>query len=133
MTASRSLPSIERTATVSLFDYDDNELGRELTAARARIASLEETNAELNTQLAVNRLFIDELERKMRLIGKCTEELLQRIEHDAEQERQLQESPDYAALGYEETQVGKTGQFTLDVWVDRLLFSMLDAGVDWVR
>jgi hypothetical protein len=40
---------------------------------------------------------------------------------------------DYAALGYEETELGTTGVFTLDVWVDRLLWSLLDAGLDWCR
>lgn len=40
---------------------------------------------------------------------------------------------DYEAMGYPETEVGNRGQFLLDVWVDRLLFAMLDAGVDWFR
>lgn len=39
--------------------------------------------------------------------------------------------PDYEALGYPETMLGSTGRHTLDVWVDRRLYVMMGAGVDW--
>jgi hypothetical protein len=44
-----------------------------------------------------------------------------------------EKEPDYEALGYPETELGITGVFTLDIWVDRLLWCLLDAGVDWCR
>lgn len=46
-------------------------------------------------------------------------------------EREPESEPDYEALGYPETTVRHPGCHTLDVWADRLLWAMADAGLDW--
>lgn len=40
---------------------------------------------------------------------------------------------DYEALGYPETQQLNPGRFKVDKWVDRLLWQMEEAGVNWAR
>lgn len=83
-------------------DYDDHELGRELTAANARIASLEEANAALNARLEAH----EELHRIRRRAFMLAVDHMERVATELGMDLDPYLADDYEALGYPETSYG---------------------------